>query len=78
MSELARFEQVVDQSALLAKRYSTPEHQIQVAVDEWGTWHPQANPYNGCRQDNTMKDALFAAALLPHLPRPRRHGPYGQ
>ena len=46
----------------LAKAYSTYGHRIDVVLDEWGTWYRQATVESGLCQQNTMRDALFAAA----------------
>lgn len=52
------------QAVGLAQAYSTHEHRIDVVVDEWGTWHRQATAETGLYQQNTMQDALFAAACF--------------
>jgi alpha-N-arabinofuranosidase len=41
-----------------------PARAIGLVVDEWGTWHPQANAGNGLEQQNTVRDALVAALNL--------------
>lgn len=46
----------------LAQAFSTHGHRIDVALDEWGTWFKQATVESGLYQQNTMQDALFAAA----------------
>jgi alpha-N-arabinofuranosidase len=50
------------QTTELAQAYSTYEHRIDVVMDEWGTWYKQATVEGGLYQQNTMRDALFAAA----------------
>jgi alpha-N-arabinofuranosidase len=45
-----------------AQAYSTYSHRIDVVLDEWGTWFNQATVDSGLYQQNTMQDALFAAA----------------
>jgi len=37
---------------------------IGIVVDEWGVWHPEARVENGLYQQNTLRDALFAASVL--------------
>lgn len=65
MSDLGRIRKEVERCCLLADTYSTPEHGIDVAVDEWGTWHwKEATPLNGLKQSLTLQDAVFAAACL--------------
>jgi alpha-N-arabinofuranosidase len=43
-----------------------PERRIGLIVDEWGTWHPPAEGRNPhfLWQQNTLRDALVAAATL--------------
>lgn len=41
-----------------------PKRGIDLVIDEWGTWYPQANKDNGLEQQNTMRDALVAALNL--------------
>jgi len=41
-----------------------PSRKIGLIVDEWGTWHPQAQHDTGLEQQNTMRDALVAALNL--------------
>jgi alpha-N-arabinofuranosidase len=50
------------QATGLAQAYSTYGHRIDVVLDEWGTWFKQATVETGLYQQNTMQDALFAAA----------------
>jgi len=35
-----------------------------IALDEWGTWWPEATTPNGLFQQNSLRDALFAARCL--------------
>jgi len=37
---------------------------IRIAVDEWGTWYPQANFESGLYQQSTLRDAILAASVL--------------
>jgi len=46
----------------LAQAYSSYGHPIGVVLDEWGTWYEEATVATGLYQQNTMRDALFAAA----------------
>jgi alpha-N-arabinofuranosidase len=41
-----------------------PARSIGLVIDEWGTWHPQAQKDNGLEQQNTVRDALVAALNL--------------
>ena len=41
-----------------------PERNVGLIVDEWGTWHPEAQNDSGLEQGNTMRDALVAALNL--------------
>lgn len=44
--------------------YFYPKKNIGIAVDEWGVWHPEADPEAGLEQPNTLRDAIFAASVL--------------
>ncbi len=37
---------------------------IKLAIDEWGVWHPEANPSSDHYQENTLRDAVCAAVLF--------------
>lgn len=50
----------------LATAFSTTDHALGVILDEWGTWFKQATVETGLYQQNTLRDALFAAASF-HL-----------
>ena len=65
MSDLGRIRKEVERCCALADAFSTPDHSIDVAVDEWGTWHwGEATPLNGLTQSLALQDAIFAAACL--------------
>ncbi|MHC4481720.1 MAG: alpha-N-arabinofuranosidase, partial [Planctomycetota bacterium] len=55
-------EENVDRAAALADACGTPKHRIGIVLDEWGTWYSEAAVATGLYQQNTMRDALFAAA----------------
>lgn len=49
-----------------------PRHRVKIALDEWGTWHrPGTEPFPEALlgQQNTMRDALVAAATFDILHR---------
>lgn len=48
----------------LTRAYSYYGHPIRVALDEWGTWYSVATVQTGLYQQNTLRDALFAAAAF--------------
>lgn len=41
-----------------------PCRKVGLVIDEWGTWHPEAEGDTGLEQQNTMRDALVAALHL--------------
>jgi len=45
-------------------RYFYPDKHVGIAVDEWGMWHPEATVENGLEQAGTLRDAVFAGAVL--------------
>ncbi len=57
-------EKAITRACGLAQAYSTFGHRIGVLLDEWGTWWREATTANGVSQQNTMQDALFAAACF--------------
>lgn len=44
--------------------YASKDHPVGLIMDEWGTWFADATVENGLYQQNTMQDALFAAAVF--------------
>ncbi len=44
--------------------FSKGRKDIGIAVDEWGVWHPQATLQTGFYQQNTLRDAIYAAVCL--------------
>ncbi|MCD6386613.1 alpha-N-arabinofuranosidase [Candidatus Sumerlaeota bacterium] len=48
----------------LTKAFSSYGHPIGVVMDEWGSWYKEAVIENGLYQQNTMRDAMFAAATF--------------
>jgi alpha-N-arabinofuranosidase len=53
----------------LIEYFSRGRKKIWIALDEWGIWHPQAVVGNGLYQQNTLRDAIFAASVLNLLNR---------
>jgi alpha-N-arabinofuranosidase len=65
ISRLPRLEQRIKKLCDVARRLSTDDHSIDVAVDEWGIWrHGEADSLNGLVQKAPLGDALFAAAFF--------------
>jgi len=65
MAGLEDMDTELNRCCSLAEKYSTDNHRIEVALDEWGTWHwSQATPLNAMLQDYNLQDALFAAAAF--------------
>lgn len=44
--------------------YYYPGKVVGIAVDEWGVRHPEATADGGLEQANTLRDAVFAGAVL--------------
>ena len=60
-----RMEELIDRHLGIMDKYD-PEHRVGLIVDEWGAWYdvePGTNP-GFLYQQNTMRDALLAAATL--------------
>lgn len=66
IAELPEWQKQIRLASDMASELSTAEHQIELAVDEWGVWKHEATPLNGLAQSCTLGDALFSAAAL-HL-----------
>lgn len=64
IASLPKIAKQIRSACELAEQLSTHDHSVDVAVDEWGVWKHEATPFNGLAQDNTLGDALFAAAVL--------------
>jgi alpha-N-arabinofuranosidase len=60
-----RMESLIKQQRAILDGFD-PERRIGLIVDEWGTWHPAESGRNPryLWQQNTMRDALVAAATL--------------
>ncbi|WP_436906798.1 alpha-N-arabinofuranosidase [Halosimplex marinum] len=53
----------IDEAAAAIDTYASTDD-IEIAVDEWGAWHPEATSENGLEQDNSVRDAVAAAGVL--------------
>jgi alpha-N-arabinofuranosidase len=62
MDVIHHYERQIKHALDLTDSYSTHTHRIGVILDEWGTWFADATVESGLYQQNTMQDALFAAA----------------
>lgn len=62
MDVIHHYERQIKHALDLTRSYSTRSHRIDVILDEWGTWFADATVEGGLYQQNTMQDALFAAA----------------
>ena len=62
IAEVDVMDQHLRRAVGLAQAYSTDRHHIGVILDEWGSWYTEATVESGLYQQNTMRDALFAAA----------------
>ena len=63
VANFLRMERLVVQQRAIMDGYD-PDRKIGLIVDEWGVWHPQARGDTGLEQQNTLRDALVAAATL--------------
>ncbi len=60
-----RIEELIERHSAIMDKYD-PQKRVALVVDEWGTWHavePGTNP-RFLYQQNTLRDALVAAATL--------------
>ena len=61
--DLAVLERAIQQADRVLGYYY-PDKFVGLVVDEWGTWHPQAVIENGLEHTNTLRDGVFAGAVL--------------
>jgi len=64
--ESLRMEPLIEQQRAIMDEFD-PERKIDLIVDEWGAWHPQATGHNPCAhlwQQQTLRDAVLAAMNL--------------
>jgi alpha-N-arabinofuranosidase len=54
----------IDNAAETIESHVPGSEDVEIIVDEWGVWHPNATPQNGLEQENTVRDALTAAGVL--------------
>jgi alpha-N-arabinofuranosidase len=64
MLDVQNLEYQIQQAINVVDYFSEGRKYIGIIVDEWGTWHPQATVETGLYQQNTLRDALLAAAVL--------------
>lgn len=65
LQQALRMEELISNHLQIMNRHD-PEHKVGLIVDEWGSWYdvePGTNP-GFLYQQNTMRDALIAAATL--------------
>ncbi|MEM2180755.1 MAG: alpha-L-arabinofuranosidase C-terminal domain-containing protein [Nitrososphaeria archaeon] len=62
--DIQHLEYQVQQAISAINFFSEGRKDIGLIVDEWGVWHPQATVETGLYQQNTLRDALLAAAVL--------------
>ncbi|HEY0780748.1 MAG TPA: alpha-L-arabinofuranosidase C-terminal domain-containing protein [Gemmatirosa sp.] len=65
VSQALRLDGIIAQHSAIMDKYD-PEKRVALFVDEWGTWYdptPGTNP-GFLRQENTLRDAVVAAASL--------------
>ncbi|MCS7119719.1 MAG: alpha-L-arabinofuranosidase C-terminal domain-containing protein [Nitrososphaerota archaeon] len=64
MLDVQNLEYQIQQAINVVEYFAEGRKDIGVVVDEWGTWHPQATVETGLYQQNTLRDALLAGAVL--------------
>lgn len=57
-------EKTINRAIDLVRSYSSSGHKIGVVLDEWGLWYAEPTTEHGSFQQNTMRDALYAAACF--------------
>lgn len=64
MAQVKSLEDYIELTAKQIETFARGRKKIWIALDEWGVWHPQARVPNGLWQQNTLRDAIFAARVL--------------
>ncbi len=64
LGEVLGMNRAVDRACHLLRYYSTFGRRINLIVDEWGTWYPEANVPSGLYQQNALRDALYTVCAL--------------
>jgi alpha-N-arabinofuranosidase len=64
MGEVLGMEHAVDRACHLLRYYSTFGKRLDLVVDEWGTWYPEANVPSGLYQQSALRDGLYTVCAL--------------
>ncbi len=62
VSRVDELERNIQDAVDVIDYYVQGRKKIGLIVDEWGTWHPEANFESGFHQQNAMRDAIVAAS----------------
>lgn len=58
---LERYQYDIDLHRVTIREHTNSEYPTKICFDEWGAWHPEATFENNQNQQQTMRDAIFAA-----------------
>jgi len=61
---LERYQYDIDLHRITIREHAGKNAGTKIAFDEWGTWHPEATFEKNQNQQQTMRDAIFAALTL--------------
>ena len=64
LADISSLEKEMQDAVKAIDRFTGGKRSLGLIVDEWGVWHPQARTQNGLEQQNTLRDAIFAACVL--------------
>ena len=62
VSRVAELERNIQKALDVIDYYAGGRKKIGLIVDEWGTWHPEANFESGLNQQNALRDAIIAGS----------------
>lgn len=64
LDSLVKYQQDVDFHRELVDKHACKSRPTYLAIDEWGMWDKDATIESGQRQNQTMRDAIFAALAM--------------
>lgn len=61
---LERYQYDIDLHRMVIREHAGKDAKTKICFDEWGVWHPSATVDNNQNQQQSMRDAIFAALTL--------------
>lgn len=61
---LERYQYDIDLHRVTIREHTNAQYPTKICFDEWGIWHPEAAFENNTRQQQSLRDGIFAALTL--------------